>query len=489
MTLLEGRSGTSVPEPRKGSSATSARGARGPASTRSAGCAGGGSGRGRSLEARALGLLMRLGGSDLVDRWGLRPRLERATFHVTRSSMRAAGAVSRRFGGPPGSGPLPSAQTEAQRPAPAPPSDLLDLTPTQDQQMLVEVVREFAAEQVRPAAADADAAARTPDPLVATAVELGIWQLGVPDSLGGVSEHRSPVTNVLVAEALAHGDLGIAVACLAPAAVSTALSLWGDVDQQQRYLSTFVGAEPPRAALAITEPHALFDPFALRATAARRPDGSYRLDGVKALVPSGDRAELLLVAAQPAGEEQPALFLVESNSAGLTVAPEPAMGLRAAHTVQLHLEGVTVPASARLGSVTENPYRECVRLARLGWCALAVGTAQAVVDYVIPYVNDRTAFGEPISHRQSVAFTVADLATELEGMRLATYRAASRAEQGLDFAREAALARRLCSRHGMAIGDAGVQLLGGHGFVKEHPVERWYRDLRAVAVLDGVVLV
>ena len=107
---------------------------------------------------------------------------------------------------------------------------------------------------------------------------------------------------------------------------------------------------------------------------------------------------------------------------------------------------------------------------------------------MIPYVKERQAFGEPIAHRQSVAFLVANIGIELEGMRLATYRAASRAEQGKDFAREVALARRLCAEHGMRIGTDGVQLLGGHGFVKEHPVERWYRDLRAIGVMEGGVL-
>src|SRR6202041_1176376 len=101
-----------------------------------------------------------------------------------------------------------------------------------------------------------------------------------------------------------------------------------------------------------------------------------------------------------------------------------------------------------------------------GGCPLSVGTAQAVLDYVIPYVKDRTAFGEPISNRQAVAFTVANIAIELDGMRLVSYRAASRADQGLDFAREATLARRLCSERGMQIGSDGVQLLGGHGYVK-----------------------
>jgi len=112
-----------------------------------------------------------------------------------------------------------------------------------------------------------------------------------------------------------------------------------------------------------------------------------------------------------------------------------------------------------------------------------------VLDYVVPYVNERVAFGEPIANRQAVAFAVADVGIELEGMRLATLRAASRADQGKDFAHATTLARQLCSEKGMAIGSEGVQLLGGHGFVKEHPVERWYRDLRAAGVMEGALLV
>ncbi|MFP5382964.1 MAG: acyl-CoA dehydrogenase family protein, partial [Gammaproteobacteria bacterium] len=127
-------------------------------------------------------------------------------------------------------------------------------------------------------------------------------------------------------------------------------------------------------------------------------------------------------------------------------------------------------------------YRAFLDYGTLGWCALATGTAQAALDYLVPYVNDRVAFGEPISHRQSVAFMVANIGIELESMRLLTWRAASRAEQGLDFHREAALARVLCAERGMEIGTNGVQLLGGHGFTKEHPAERWYRDLRAVGI-------
>jgi alkylation response protein AidB-like acyl-CoA dehydrogenase len=112
-----------------------------------------------------------------------------------------------------------------------------------------------------------------------------------------------------------------------------------------------------------------------------------------------------------------------------------------------------------------------------------------VLDHVIPYVKERTAFGEPIAHRQAVAFNVADLAIEVEGMRLATYRAAGLADRGKDFARETAIARRLCADKGMKIGSDGVQLLGGHGYVKEYPEERWYRDLRAAGLMEGALLV
>ena len=138
----------------------------------------------------------------------------------------------------------------------------------------------------------------------------------------------------------------------------------------------------------------------------------------------------------------------------------------------------------RLGDDDFN-YREFIDLGTLAWCALAIGTAQAVLDYVVPYCNERKAFGEPISHRQAVAFMVADIAIELDAMRMLTYRAVCRAEQGKPFQRETHLARTLVKDKAMQIGTDGVQLLGGHGFTHEYPVERWYRDLRAIGVVFG----
>lgn len=424
----------------------------------------------------ALAVLNRIAGARLVRRFGMEKPVERGIFHATRTGFRTLGAANRSFRA------VGRLGKPARLPS-APERGLFDLTPDEDQRLIRDTVAEFAAEQLRPAAAAADTACRGPVELLGTAAELGLTMLGVPEELGGAGSERSTVSGVLIAEALAHGDMGLAVACLAPSAVSNALVLWGDSDQQATYLPAFVGDNVPAAALAILEPRPLFDPFDLGTTARRTPDG-YRIEGVKSLVPRAAEAELFVVAAALDGS--PALFLVES--ADVRIEAEPAMGLRAASMGRLVLDDVTVPRSALLGGGAKDVYADCVRLSRLGWCALAVGTAQAVLDYVIPYVNERVAFGEPVSHRQSVAFKVADIGIELDGMRLVTYRAASRAEQGLPFAREVGLARKLCADKGMVIGSDGVQLLGGHGFVKEHPVERWYRDLRAVGVMEGAVL-
>ena len=317
---------------------------------------------------------------------------------------------------------------------------------------------------------------------------MGITAINIPEDFDGIAAHRSSVTNVLVAEALAYGDMGLALPILAPGGVASALTHWGSADQQATYLNEFAGENVPQACVAIAEPHPLFDPTRLKTTATRTPSG-YRLDGVKSLVPAATDAELFIVGAQLNGK--PALFIVESSAKGLTVKADPSMGIRAAALGQVELSGVTVPLNARLGEdeATDADYSEAIALSRLGWAALAVGTSHAVLDYVVPYVKEREAFGEPIARRQAVAFMCANIAIELDGLRLITWRGAARAEQGLAFTREAALAKRLGADKGMQIGLDGVQLLGGHGYTKEHPVERWYRDLRAIGVAEGVVLI
>ena len=429
------------------------------------------------LAVAALGMVAR---SDLIDRIGLRRQTEQAVFTVTRGGFRTATTAGRAFTrtgrrGAPGVR-VPSATRRGA----------FDLTPTEDEQMLVDVVSEFAHEVVRPAAAEANETCAAPEALLKASLEIGLPILGVPESLGGISEERSAMAGTLVAEALAVGDMGLAVAALAPGSVATAIGLWGTEEQQSTYLPAFTGDDVPAAALALNEPTVLFDVLRPATTATKTADG-YVLNGVKTLVPRGAEADLFIIGAELAG--RPVLFLVEAGTAGLEVEGDPAMGVRAASLTRLTLTDAAVPADAVLGATDGTTYAECVRLSRLAWCALAVGTGQAVLDYVTPYVKEREAFGEPIAHRQSVAFMVANIAIELQSMRLLTYKAASRAAAGKEFAREVALARKLCADKGMQIGLDGVQLLGGHGFVKEHPVERWYRDLRAIGVMEGSVLV
>jgi alkylation response protein AidB-like acyl-CoA dehydrogenase len=428
----------------------------------------------------AVAAMNRLAQSDLLDKVGLRKQAEQAVFTVTRGGFRTATTAGRAFARAGKRG------QAGRRAASATPRGVFDLTPTEDEQMLVDVVTELAAEVLRPAAAEADAECAAPPEVLKAGQDVGLPLLGVPESLGGISEERAVMAGALVAEALAGGDLGLAVASLAPGAVATALATWGTDEQQQTYLPAFTGDDVPAAALALTEPRPLYDVLEPRTTASRDGDDLV-LDGVKSMVPRGADAELFVVGARLGGAN--ILVLVEAGANGLSVEADPAMGVRAASLTTLTLEGVRVPAGNVLGAADGTTYAECVRLSRIAWCALSVGVGQAVLDYVTPYVKERQAFGEPIAHRQSVAFMVADIAIELQAMRLLTWKAASRAAAGKDVARDVALARTLCSDKGMRIGLDGVQLLGGHGFVKEHPVERWYRDLRAIGIIEGGVLV
>jgi alkylation response protein AidB-like acyl-CoA dehydrogenase len=439
-----------------------------------------------TVAERSMGISLRainwLASSDLLDRIRIRKQVERTLFQGIKGGFRSVTAASRTFKAAQKLG-KPARQKRSKS------KGLFDVTPDDEQQMFQEAGRAFAADKVRPAALEADTKCEAPKELLAEATELGVNMLGVPEELGGVMHEQSAVTSVLIGEALAHGDMGIAYAALAPGAVATALGLYGSGEQEATYLPAFTGEDAPAAALAILEPRPLFDPLQLE-TKAKKTAAGWTLDGVKSLVARAGECELFVVAADAEGIG-PALFVVESGSKGLSVEAEPAMGLRAAATGKLLIEKVKLPENALLGEgeCTAKHYAECVNRARVAWCGLAVGAAQAVLDYVKPYVNERQAFGEPISNRQGVAFAVSDIGIESDGMRLATYRAASRADRGERFEREAAIARRLCTVKGMQIGSQGVQLLGGHGFVKEHPVERWYRDLRAAGVMEGALLV
>src|SRR5581483_3222641 len=239
-----------------------------------------------SLANNAMGLglraLNRLAGLPVVDRLGLRKPAEKVLYQATRTGFRTVGALNRGF----------NATRKLSQPARLPSGrapELFDLTPSEEQQMLRDAVQGFALEQLRTQAAAADTACAAPAELLRQSAELGISLMGVPEDLGGAGNERSAMTNVLVAEAMAQGDMGLAVACLAPAAVSNALVLWGNAEQQAKYLTAFVGDHAPAAALAILEPRPLFDPFKLTMR-AHAGGGGYVLDGVKSLVPRAAEA-------------------------------------------------------------------------------------------------------------------------------------------------------------------------------------------------------
>lgn len=424
----------------------------------------------------ALAAMNTVATSQWIDKLGLRSAIEKLTYHGTKTGFQALGAASRQFKN------LSKQSSPERLEKPQGQSDLFDLTITDEQQMMKDTVSRFAADVVRPAAAAADTNEKTPEEILIQAAELGLAYFAVPEALGGAATEHSTITNMIVAEELAKGDLGIAVAILSPVSVANAITRWGTGEQQGKYLPAFLDEKPVQAAIAVNEPTALFNPNELKTT-AQIQGNEVILNGEKSVVPLIETAEIFLVAAN-AGSLGTQIFIVESSTDGVSIEKNPAMGLKPANVGSLILQNVKLPKSAMLGDGEIN-YQEFLNMARLNWCALACGTAQAVLDYTIEYCNDRVAFGEPISHRQSVAFMIANIGIELEGMKVMTQRAAALAERGKDFQREAYLARVFCGDKSMEIGTNGVQLLGGHGFTKEHPVERWYRDLRSIAVTEG----
>ncbi len=430
----------------------------------------------KDIQGLGLGLASRFAGSRWAEKYGLRKPAERIAYLSTRAGFKFVGEMMQKRA-------QKLDSTRGERLPERKPQALFDLSLSEEQQMIRDSVRSYAEEIVRGLAHDADENLQLPDSYLQDAMALGLNLFSVPESLGGAAQSYSPTTSAIIAEELAWGDFTLAYAALAPVGVANALVRWGTQQQQQRWLPLWLAEQPVTAAIALQEPHPLFAPDKLTCSAKSNKQG-YVLNGVKTLVPFAGNADLYLVAALLNGKPQ--LFIVPGDSHGLNFTRSPAMGLRAAASGTLTLDKVQVNVDALLGGEDSDfDYRAFVDLGQLHWCALAIGTCQAALDYLIPYCNEREAFGEPISHRQSVAFMIANIAIELESMRLLTWRAAALAEQGQPFHREAYLAHVLCADKAMEIGTNAVQLLGGHGFTKEHPAERWYRDLRILGCVNS----
>ena len=365
---------------------------------------------------------------------------------------------------------------------------LFDLTLTEEQRITREAMNRFAVQELKAIARSADEDARAPDGFYQKTMELGLTILPIPEHLGGAGEPRSPVSNMLNAEDLGYGDMSLAIGALTPLSFVNVLLDFASEDQQEQFLTPLAAESFKAATIALMEPAATFSAKKPATTAVKEGSG-YVLNGVKSMVPLADQSDQILVIAHLEGEGVCG-FVVNAAAEGVTIENEPFMGLRPLALGRVGLENVLVPESAKIGS-SDKPFdiQRVQDLSALGLCATAVGCCQSALDYVVPYVNERVAFGEPISNRQSVAFMVANIAIELDAMRMMVYRAASRAEQGLSFHKQAYQARLICAQRSMEIGTNAVQLLGGHGFTREHPVEMWYRNLRAVGILQGAVVI
>lgn len=359
--------------------------------------------------------------------------------------------------------------------------------PSEEQKMLIDAVSRYASGDLRVNAHDADEEGHLPEALVEKGWELGYLQASVPEDYGGFGE-RSAVTGVLALEEMAYGDLAGALAVMAPGLFATPIMLVGSQEQKESYLPALVEAEWQPYTAAMIEPQFDFDPYEMKTTAEK--DGAeYVLNGAKAYVPFADQAEWLIVYARLGESTQG--FIVQSGTPGLQVGErQKLMGIRGLPVYKLSLDGVRVPETSRLGGPEGHAFAPIIDAARVATAAAAIGLSRAAFEYARDYAKDREVFGVKVAQKQAIAFMLAEMATEIEAIRLLTWEAAWKLDQGAaDAGQDAYLAFSGAADMAMMVTDRAVQILGGHGYIREHPVELWMRNGRGIATFTGLVLV
>jgi alkylation response protein AidB-like acyl-CoA dehydrogenase len=368
---------------------------------------------------------------------------------------------------------------------------MVSFQPDEDQQLIRDTVASFAQEQIRPAAHDADETGLVPQAVVQQGWDLGIVQSVIPEAFGGAGDTRSAVTGALVAEELAWGDLSIALHLLAPRLLIYPLIEMGTAEQQQQFLPQFAGATFQAATAALLEPRFGFDSGEL-ATAARLEQGGSVLNGHKCYVPLAREAEGVLVYARSGsnGLGRTDAFLVPKGTPGMVIGErEKNMGLRALETYEVRFDNCRLPAAARLGGEQGCDYGRLLNSSRVALSALAVGVARAAFEYARDYARDRKAFGVAIAQKQAIAFMLAEMAIEIDATRLLAWEAAWKLDRGADATREAVLAKQYAANMVLKVTDNAVQILGGHGYIRDHPVEMWLRNGRGFATFEGLAIV
>lgn len=358
---------------------------------------------------------------------------------------------------------------------------------SEEQKIMQDTIRKFVKNNIMDTAHNMDEDGDLNNETLQKAWDMGISVSPVPEEYGGFGMNYSPIMNVIALEEMAAGDMAFAIAFTLPSLFIIPLMEMGTQDQKKKYLPLCCGETYRPFTLAITEPYFRFDPINLKTTATKK-NSTYILNGQKCFVPMAAESSHILVAATCEGENS--LFVVSSDNPGINIGErEKNLGLYALKSYELTLEDCEVSQDDKIGGENGVDYDKFLQKLRVGMSAMGAGVSRASFEYAREYVKNRVQFGEPIAHRQAVAFMVAEMAYETDAIQLMAWQAASRLEYDKDAKREAYLAKLYAGEATMKITDYGVQLLGGHGFIREHPVERYYRNGRGIAIFDAMAIV
>lgn len=359
--------------------------------------------------------------------------------------------------------------------------------PSEEQQMLVDTIKRYATADLRSKAMDADEEGELPANLVKKGWELGFLQGSVPEDFGGFGE-RSAVTGVLATEEFAWGDLAGALAVMAPGLFITPIVLGGSQAQKQQWLPQIVESDWQPYTAALIEYQFDFDPNDLKTVAEER-GGEYVIRGEKVYVPYADQADAMIVYARLGDETQG--FIVEKGAEGLVVGERQKMlGIHALPVYKVSFKDVRVPRENRIGDPQGHDFAPVLDSARVTMAALALGVARAAYEYSRDYAKDREVFGVKVAQKQAIAFMLAEMATEIEAIRLLVWEAAWMLDNNKpEGSKHAYLALSGATDMAMMVTDRAVQILGGHGYIREHPVERYMRNGRGIATLTGLAVV
>ena len=359
--------------------------------------------------------------------------------------------------------------------------------PSEEQKMLVDAIQRFSTNDLRPQAHDADEENQLPAALIEKGWELGYLQASIPEKYGGFGD-RSAVSGVLAVEELAWGDLAGSLAVMLPGLFAVPIQLAGSQAQKETYLEKVVEAEWLPYTAALIEPDYDFDPNDLKTTAQTNGNG-YLLSGEKCYVPYADGAAGMIVYADLEGVTQG--FILPPDAEGVEIVErEKLMGVNALPLYKVKLDQVPIPQGYRLGGEAGHDFSTILASTQVAMAGMAVGLSRAALEYARDYAKDREVFRVKVAQKQSIAFMMAEMATEIEAIRLLTWEAAWMLDSAKPEAnKHAYLALTGAIDMAMMVTDRAVQILGGHGYIREHPVELWMRNGRGIATLNGLAIV